>query len=187
MAIDNTGGIMSSEHGATPDGSSDTEAALQRELKREQAEGSGAIGDMPIDRNVGGSSTWVTLPVGDAAQPADSAPRHANATEAGAEVRKGVRDELADRLRRRGVNISSHDSDEQLVNLLEAVERFEAAVEARGGDLMMDEPTGDSPPSEPDDRAFVLPKRVGGDSVASFIERIAEARDRVTHTRRPTE
>jgi len=178
---------MSSEHGETPDGSSDTEAALQRELKREQAEGGAAIGDMPIDRNLSGSSTWVTQSVGDATQPADGAPRRVNATEASAEVRKDVREELADRLRRRGVSISRHDTDEQIVNLLGAVERFEAAVEARGGDLMMDEPAGNSPPSEPDDRVFVLPERVAGDSVASFIERIAEARDRVTHTRRPTE
>jgi hypothetical protein len=38
------------------------ESALQEELRRETAEGSDAIGDVASNRNLGGSSTWETLP-----------------------------------------------------------------------------------------------------------------------------
>jgi hypothetical protein len=41
---------------------SDSEAALQAELQREAAEGGGTVDDMASDRNMSGSSTWVTLP-----------------------------------------------------------------------------------------------------------------------------
>jgi hypothetical protein len=168
---------MSSEHGGTPDRTPDTEAALQRELKREKAEGSGTVGDMETERNLSGASTWVTLPLADAAPSAD----RASAPEPGDDFRRAVREELSDRLRRRGVSVSERDTDEQLVDLLEAVERFEAAVQVRGGDLMMDEPIGNAQPVQPDNRAFVLPKRHPGESIGSFLERIAQARDRVSH------
>jgi hypothetical protein len=39
----------------------DDEAALERELRRESAEGTDAIGDMRENRNLSGSSTWETL------------------------------------------------------------------------------------------------------------------------------
>jgi hypothetical protein len=42
----------------------DEEAALERELQREAAEGGDAIGDMRENRNVSGSSTWETLSEG---------------------------------------------------------------------------------------------------------------------------
>ena len=46
------------------------------------------------------------------------------------------------------------------MTLLESVERFELAVESRGGDLMVDEgPHGVT--REPDDVHFVLPQRGG--------------------------
>ena len=50
----------------------DTEAALQQELRRESAEGRGAIGDLATNQNLSGSSTWATLP-DDAADAADGA------------------------------------------------------------------------------------------------------------------
>jgi hypothetical protein len=40
----------------------DSEEALQAELRREAAEGSGTIGDTNSNRNLTGSSTWETLP-----------------------------------------------------------------------------------------------------------------------------
>jgi hypothetical protein len=169
----------------TPERAPDTEAALQRELNREESEGSGTTGDMGADRNLSGSSTWVTLPPpdDDATQPADREITRAasrDAADSADEGRDAARDEIADRLRRRGVNLTGREKGEELVEILEAVERFEVAVQDRGGDLMVDEPVGDAPPIEPDDRAFVLPKRAPSESVASFIERIAEARDQVT-------
>jgi hypothetical protein len=39
----------------------DSKAALQRELKREKAEGTGVVGDMAKNRTLSGSSTWTTL------------------------------------------------------------------------------------------------------------------------------
>jgi hypothetical protein len=47
--------------GAQPARGQDDEAALERELGREAAEGSDAIGDMRENRNLSGSSTWDTI------------------------------------------------------------------------------------------------------------------------------
>jgi hypothetical protein len=68
---------------------------------------------------------------------------------------RDVAAEVADRLRRRGVLVRNDDTPEDLADLLSAVERFEAAVEARGGDLFVD----DLNSSEPDDIHFALPRR----------------------------
>ena len=92
--------------------------------------------------------------------------------------RDDVAREIAARLRGRGVRLTGAESDEQLMRLLEAVERFEAVVEQRGGDLMIDEPIHGSPPRDPDDRRFVLPERHGNESVDTFLSRIVVATDR---------
>jgi hypothetical protein len=83
-----------------------------------------------------------------------------------------VTQELASRLRARGVAVSDGDSPDAVVRLLEAVEAFERAVEARGGDLMMDEPPAKGE-AEPDDPHFLLPKRRANESVEQYIERLA--------------
>jgi hypothetical protein len=94
--------------------------------------------------------------------------------------RQRAAQEVATQLSRRGVSLSGHESSEELADLLEAVERFEAAVERRGADLMVDEPvSGTGPPIAPDNRAFVLPRREKGESVAHFIGRLTEASHRV--------
>lgn len=41
---------------------SDSEKALQEELRREAAEGKGSVGDAARNSNLSGSSTWETLP-----------------------------------------------------------------------------------------------------------------------------
>jgi len=42
--------------------------------------------------------------------------------------------------------LTGHENAEELAGLEEALERFEAAVQGRGGDLMMDEgPEGQTP------------------------------------------
>ena len=90
--------------------------------------------------------------------------------------RRRVAQEVADRLGRRGVSLNGHESSEELADLLDAVERFEDAVERRGADLMVDEPVqGTGAPIEPDNSAFVLPRRGKGESVAQLIGRINEA------------
>jgi hypothetical protein len=89
--------------------------------------------------------------------------------------RRRVADELGARLRARGVRLDGRETGEQLANLLDAVETFEGAVEAHGGDLMVDEPVRSEARVSPDNRAFVLPVRREGESVAALIGRIAEA------------
>ena len=89
--------------------------------------------------------------------------------------RQRAADEIAERLRSRGVRLSGRETGEELVGLLDAVECFEQVVERRGGDLLVDEPIDGVPPIQPDDPAFVLPVRRAGESVAAFIGRIAVA------------
>lgn len=90
--------------------------------------------------------------------------------------RQRVAQEVATRLGRRGVWLSGHESNEELADLLEAVERFEEAVERRGADLMVDEPvSGTGAPIAPDNSAFVMPRRDKSETVARFIGRLTEA------------
>src|SRR2546429_954978 len=63
--------------------------------------------------------------------------------------------EVSARLRSRGVAVTGGESPEDLVDLLAAVERFEAAVEAHGGDLMV----RDLKSSGPADQHFPVPPR----------------------------
>ena len=83
-----------------------------------------------------------------------------------------VTQEIATRLRARGIGVSDADSPEDVVRILEALERFEQAVEAAGGDLMMDEPPGNER-AEPDDPHFLLPKRRDDESATAYIQRLS--------------
>lgn len=86
------------------------------------------------------------------------------------ERRAAVRETIA-RLRTRGISVGSDENADHLVGLLEAVERFEAAVERHGGDLMVD----DLKSSQPDDRHYVVPQRRPGESIPDYTARIDEA------------
>jgi len=98
--------------------------------------------------------------------------------------RRRVSGELADRLTTYGVRLSGTEDAEELLAMLEAIDRFGAAVEARGGDLMMDEGPGGHT-TEPDDRHFALPMRADDESVPHYVERLARATDEVRrHPRR---
>lgn len=92
--------------------------------------------------------------------------------------RRNVANEIESRLRNRGVHLTGRESDDDLVRVLEAVERFEKVVERAGGDLMVDEPVDGDAPIEPDDRRFVLPKRSSNESVDTFITRLVIATER---------
>ena len=85
----------------------------------------------------------------------------------GADIR-AVAAEVADRLRRRGIPLRGDERPEDLADLLGGVERFERAVEARGGDLMVD----DLKSPQPDDPHFVLPARMPDEPVRDYIVRI---------------
>jgi hypothetical protein len=79
--------------------------------------------------------------------------------------------EVAARLRDRGVAVTGAERPEDLADLLSAVERFEAAVEGHGGDLMVD----DLKSTQPDDAHFVVPRRVHGEGIRAYIGRIDDA------------
>lgn len=87
------------------------------------------------------------------------------------EPRQAAMTEVTARLRGRGIAVTGVENSEELVNLLSAVERFEAAVEAHGGDLMVD----DLKSSRPDDAHFVVPRREHGEAVRAYIGRIDQA------------
>lgn len=86
--------------------------------------------------------------------------------------------EVSNRLAELGISLTGDEKPEELARLLEAVERFEIAVESRGGDLMVDEgPDGRT--TEPDDPHFALPQRHDDESVERYIERLSRATDDV--------
>lgn len=58
-------------HAGGPDGPHDSDAGLQAELRREAAEQAALGGDTSMNRNLTGSTTWVTLGDGADDAPAD--------------------------------------------------------------------------------------------------------------------
>jgi hypothetical protein len=82
--------------------------------------------------------------------------------------------ESADRLAALGIQLDGKESPAELAEMQEAVERFEEAVQSRGGDLMMDEGVPGKP-VQPDDRHFALPRRKAGESVTHYLERLSTA------------
>lgn len=96
-----------------------------------------------------------------------------------------VTDEMASRLRGRGVAVYDSDSPDDVVQLVEGVEEFERAVESRGGDLMVDEPPARGA-AQPDDPHFLLPRRAADESVSNYINRLKTATSAVRqHPLRP--
>ena len=79
--------------------------------------------------------------------------------EAGArdEDRQRVAGEMVGRLDGLGIRVTGAERPEELLAIVEAVDRFEDAVESKGGDLMVDEaPAGKT--TQPDDvRAMLVP------------------------------
>jgi len=102
-------------------------------------------------------------------------------TASDASSRVSVREELEGRLRHQGVQLRGDESDDQLASLSEAVELFEDAVIAIGGDRFID--STDS--SEPDHPDLVLPARRDDESVDGYVRRVREAAARIA--RRPAE
>lgn len=98
------------------------------------------------------------------------------------EGRAAVAADVATRLRNRGIDVDGEENTGDLADLLSAVERFEAAVQAHGGDLMVD----DLKSSRPDDRHFVLPHRREGEAIRSYVQRIDHATGQLaTHPPQP--
>jgi len=95
---------------------------------------------------------------------------------------KRVSRESADRLTGLGMHIDGKETPAELAEMQEAVERFEEAVQSRGGDLMMDEGVPGKA-VEPDDRHFAMPRRKTGESVGHYLERLSTATDGVLRHR----
>ena len=91
------------------------------------------------------------------------------------EERRAAAIELSGRLAQKGIEISADEDPGELADLLSAVEEFESAVIAAGGDLMINSPES----SEPQDPRFVIPSREPGESIADYRERILVATDAV--------
>jgi len=88
-----------------------------------------------------------------------------------ADERNAVRDELEGRLVRSGVLLSGSETDEQIVAIADAVEAFEAARSAAGGDSMINTPES-SPPEDPH---YVLPRRRDDEPVEQYVIRLRDA------------
>jgi len=80
-------------------------------------------------------------------------------------------EEARDRLLQRGIRLSGDEAPDELSDLQDAVERFEAVVESRGGDLMVD----DLRSSQPEAPELVLPERQPGEAAEEYIARIDAA------------
>jgi hypothetical protein len=97
------------------------------------------------------------------------------------EERQSVEAEVAARLRTRGVLLTGAETADEVADLLDAVDQFDAAVEAHGGDLFVDTPTAlnSDRVEQPDDVAYVLPTRAAHEAVASYITRVTAAVSRL--------
>ncbi|MDP9204836.1 MAG: hypothetical protein M3P12_05160 [Gemmatimonadota bacterium] len=91
------------------------------------------------------------------------------------EERNAAAIELGGRLRQKGVLLTGRETSAQLDDLMTAIDRFEAAVIARGGDLFVNMPTS-NPPENPE---FVVPRRVPGEDPESYAARINAAAARL--------
>ena len=78
---------------------------------------------------------------------------------------------IAGWLTERDIALTGDESAEQLVTLLDAVESFERAVAARGGDSM----TNALDSADPDFDAYVLPRRREDESADAYIGRVRQA------------
>jgi hypothetical protein len=90
--------------------------------------------------------------------------------------------ETSARISARGVHLNGNETHAEIVELDEALEEFERAVESAGGDLMVDEPPRGTR-GEPDDPRFLLPQRVATMSVAAYLTRLAQAIDAMRRRR----
>ncbi|MEO7043011.1 MAG: hypothetical protein ABI035_12175 [Gemmatimonadaceae bacterium] len=91
------------------------------------------------------------------------------------EERTALHTELLARLEQKGVQIGARATASDLADLLTAIGAFESAVEAAGGDLMVDTLTS----SEPERPEWVLPRPNDDESVSAYTKRVGAATGRV--------
>ena len=89
------------------------------------------------------------------------------------EERTSAATEISGRLFQKGIDVSTEEDPALLADLLTAVEKFEGAVEARGGDLMVNSPNS----TDPQDPNFVVPSRKADEGLEGYIRRVNDAAD----------
>jgi hypothetical protein len=99
---------------------------------------------------------------------------NASAQDSGDAERDRIARDIAGRLYQRGVDVRDGDSDDDITDIEEEVERFESVVQAHGGDLMVDEPPRGEK-GRPDDARFRLPLRHADESASAYVERLRQA------------
>lgn len=87
------------------------------------------------------------------------------------EERNSAATEITGRLLQKGIEADAGEDPALLADLLTAVEKFEVAVEARGGDLMVNSPRS----TDPQNPEFVVPGRKADESLEGYIRRVDEA------------
>ncbi len=85
----------------------------------------------------------------------------------------------ASQLRQRGIDADENESSDDLATLLSAVERFEQAVAALGGDSMTNALDSD----EHDDESMVLPARRGDERLPDYADRVTRAAETLEQRR----
>jgi hypothetical protein len=88
-----------------------------------------------------------------------------------AEEREAVREELEARLASSGVDLTGVESDEQILDLLDAVEAFDLARARRGGDSIVNTPES----TQPDSSNLVIPARRDDETVSQYLARLRRA------------
>ena len=76
--------------------------------------------------------------------------------------------ELVIRLHQRGLRIDDTAPADELVDLLSAIDEFDAAVEQSGGDLFVNAPDS----SEPERPEFVVPHPYDDEAVKAYTKRV---------------
>ena len=104
-------------------------------------------------------------------EPTDT-PRDSRAEDEVARVSAQITGQLAER----GVIVHDGDDAAQRADILEAVERFERAVQMRGGDSYTNAPGT----SDPDDERLVIPRRRDDEHADAYVRRVRETADRLS-------
>ena len=113
--------------------------------------------------------------VGQAPHGAGETPRHTiGARGDGDADRRQAREALIGQLSERGIDILDADGDGALADLLTAVQHFERVRFELGGDSY----TNDSDSPQPEQEAFVMPRRGDDESIALYSERVNRAADK---------
>lgn len=91
------------------------------------------------------------------------------------EERRHATDVIESQLRRRGIRVTGDETSDEAADILSAVERFEAAVSALGGDRFVNDPRS----HDPENKRFVIPERRDDEGGEEYARRILEAAARL--------